>query len=106
MRNERGASNYFLFFATNSYLGLKKMKEAMLRMDPGAGSSFSDATNLDQMVLFQHEPVRHQLRRLIVRHFGGNRATVDEVEHFVVEQPASMLTITKAFCSRWKWTGR
>lgn len=85
MRNERGASDYFLFFATNSYLGLKKMKEAMWRVDPGSGSSFSDATNLDQMVLFQQEPDRQQLRRLIALRFTGNRATVDQIEHFVVE---------------------
>ena len=58
MRNERNASDYFLYFASNNRLGLAKMKEAMWKVDPAGGFTFSDATNFDQAVLFQPEPDR------------------------------------------------
>lgn len=54
MRNERNTMDYFLFFATNNELGIKKMKEAMWRVD------------------------------LILQKFGGRDATVKDVEQFVV----------------------
>jgi three-Cys-motif partner protein len=85
MRNERNVSDYFLYFASNNRLGLEKMKEAMWRVDPGGGLTFSDATNLDQTVLFQPEPDGHALRRLIAGRFAGRRATVKQIENFVVE---------------------
>lgn len=85
MRNERNVSDYFLYFASNNLLGLAKMKEAMWKVDPGGGFTFSDATNLDQTVLFQPEPDRRALRRLISERFAARRATVEQVEKFVVE---------------------
>ena len=85
MRNARNASDYFLYFASNNLLGLAKMKEAMWKVDPGEGLMFSDATNFDQAVLFQPEPDRQALRRLIAVRFGNRRATVQQVEKFVVE---------------------
>ena len=33
MRNERDVVDYYLFYATNNILGLKRMKEAMWRVD-------------------------------------------------------------------------
>jgi hypothetical protein len=85
MRNERNISDYFLYFAGNNRLGLSKMKEAMWKVDPGGGFTFSDATNLDQSVLFQPEPDRRALRRLITERFATGRATVQQVENFVVD---------------------
>jgi hypothetical protein len=85
MRNERNVIDYFLYFASNNLLGLKKMKEAMWRVDPGGGFTFSDATNFDQTVLFQPEPDRQALRRLITMRFGSSRARIIQVENFVVE---------------------
>ncbi len=87
MRNARDVSDYFLYFAStsNNRLGLAKMKEAMWKVDPGGGYSFSDATNFDQAVLFQPEPDRRELRRLIAERFAGRRATVNQVELFVLE---------------------
>jgi hypothetical protein len=57
----------------------------MWKVDPAGGFTFSDATNLDQAVLFQAEPDRHALRRLIAGRFAGRRAAVNQVESFVVE---------------------
>lgn len=85
MRNARNVSDYFLYFASNNRLGLARMKEAMWKVDPGGGYSFSDATNFDQTVLFQPEPDRRELRRMIAERFVGRRATVNQVELFVLE---------------------
>jgi hypothetical protein len=85
MRNQRNATDYFLYFASNNRLGLSKMKEAMWKVDPGGGFIFSDATNFDQPVLFQPEPDRHALRRMIVERFANRRATIQQIENFVVD---------------------
>src|SRR6266567_6974641 len=50
MRNERNTMDYFLFFATNNELGLRKMKEAMWRLDESGTYTFSDATDPNQSV--------------------------------------------------------
>lgn len=84
MRNERNTMDYFLFFATNNELGLKKMKEAMWRVDESGTYSFSDATDPNQAVLFAAEPDRALLSRLIVDRFAGSETTSTEIEHFVV----------------------
>ncbi len=88
MRNERDACDYFLYFASNNRLGLAKMKEAMWKVDRAGGFVFSDATNFDQAVLFQPEPDRHLLRRLISERFSNRRATVQQVENYVVDDTA------------------
>jgi three-Cys-motif partner protein len=88
MLNDRGASDYFLFFATKNLLGLQKMKEAMWRIDPSGGLRFSDATNFNQQVLFEPKPDARLLRRMIEERFSGTRATVRKVELFVLEDTA------------------
>jgi len=84
MRNERNAMDYFLFFATNNQLGLKKMKEAMWKVDEGGTYTFSDATDPKQSVLFSDEPDRHLLKKMIVEKFSGIEAAVFQIEQFVV----------------------
>ena len=76
--------DYFLFFATNNELGLRKMKEAMWRVDESGTYTFSDATDPDQSVLFSAEPDRQLLARLIVNNFAGIETTPNEIERFVV----------------------
>ena len=65
MRNKRNATDYFLFLASNNRHGLSKMKEAMWKVAPDGGYSFSDATDVDQNVLFGLEPDRRALRCLV-----------------------------------------
>jgi hypothetical protein len=84
MRNERDTMDYFLFFATNNELGLKKIKDAMWRIDESGTYTFSDATDPNQSVLFSAEPDRELLRRLIVDKFAGFETTPSEIERFVV----------------------
>jgi len=76
--------DYFLFFATNNELGLKKIKEAMWRVDESGTYTFSDATDPNQSVLFSAEPDRELLKRLILDKFSGIETTPSEIEHFVV----------------------
>ncbi len=84
MRNEHNTMDYFLFFATNNELGLRKMKEAMWRVHESGTYTFSDATDPNQSVLFSAEPDRQLLTRLIVNKFGGVETTPNEIERFVV----------------------
>jgi three-Cys-motif partner protein len=87
MRNERERTDYFLFFATKSLAGLKKMKEAMWSVDQRGGMVFSDATDPGQLVLFGgFDP--SQLEGILVRRFGGTSVDVGEIERFVVEETA------------------
>ena len=86
LRNERNTMDYFLFFATNNELGLRKMKEAMWHVDEGGAYTFSDATDPNQSFLFSAEPDRPLLSRLIVDKFAGVETTPDEIERFVVRE--------------------
>jgi three-Cys-motif partner protein len=86
MRNERNTMDYFLFFATNSEIGLKKIKEAMWRVDESGTYTFSDATDPNQSVLFSVEPDRELLKRIIVDKFSGTETTPGEIERFVVHE--------------------
>jgi three-Cys-motif partner protein len=84
MRNHKGAIDYFLFFGTNNQLGLRKMKEAMWRVDAIGGCRFSDATDPDQLTLLAELNVQDIARRLSAR-FHGQTVTVEAVEIFIVE---------------------
>jgi three-Cys-motif partner protein len=72
MINRQGHTSYFLFYATRAIQGLRAMKEAMWRADPGGGYRFSDLL-AGQDVLFSEDfldvgpttprpPGRHRLR--------------------------------------------
>jgi len=60
-------------------------RERARKVDPAGGFVFSDATNLDQAVLFQAEPNWRALRMLISDRFAGYRAAVQQVEVFVID---------------------
>jgi hypothetical protein len=84
MRNKNNATDYFLFFATNSAKGMEKMKEAMWRVDESGEVRCSDATNPAQTLLFTPAPDFGALRRLIVERFAGQEVSVGEIEEFVL----------------------
>ena len=50
MRNQRNATDYFLYFASNNRLGLSKMKEAMWGVFQAADIRSPDATDFGQNV--------------------------------------------------------
>ena len=88
MRNTSGTVDYYLFYATNNLTGLKKMKEAMWKVDPSGEFMFSDATDPNQMILFGSEPRYELLKGDILAKFGGQEATVKEIEEFVLAETA------------------
>ena len=88
MRNERDVVDYYLYYATNSILGLKKMKEAMWKVDRAGEFMFSDATDPNQAVLFENEPRYDLLMQQLLARFGGCDASIGEIEEFVLAETA------------------
>ena len=87
-RNASGVTDYYLFYATGNLLGLKKMKEAMWKVDQSGEFTFSDATDPNQMVLFEGEPRYDHLRQRILSQFAGREVTVGDLEEFVLAETA------------------
>lgn len=83
MRNQNNSTDYYLFFATNSLLGMEKMKQAMSGVDPTCGFTFSDFTDPNQLQLFS-EPNYGELQRLLSKHFKGKTVTVEDVKEYVI----------------------
>ena len=88
MRNDKDVTDYFLFYATNNLLGLKKMKEAMWRVDKSGEFRFSDATDPRQLVLFGNEPQYNVLQSQLINRFQGQETTVGKIEEFVLSETA------------------
>lgn len=85
MKNKKNKTDYFLFFGTNHILGIKKMKEAMWKVDEYGSFEFSDATyNPAQSVLLELEPNYAILKRMILDEFNGKSVSVDNLETFVL----------------------
>ncbi|MDX2057238.1 MAG: three-Cys-motif partner protein TcmP [Gemmatimonadales bacterium] len=84
MLNRDNRPDYHLFFATKSLKGLKKMKEAMWKVDETGAFRFSDATDPSQSVLFGAGPDPVALERMLVGRFKGELATIAEIEEFVL----------------------
>jgi len=85
MINKNNRTDYFLFFGTNDYTGLKKMKEAMWKVDNSGSFTFSDATyNPDQPTLFENEPNFTDLKKRIIGEFKGKTVSEKQLEEFVV----------------------
>jgi hypothetical protein len=88
MSNARDVTDYYLFYATNELLGLKKMKEAMWKADESGEFRFSDATDPNQLILFERAPQLPALRQRLVTKFRGKDASVAEIERYVLVETA------------------
>ena len=86
MRNERDVTDYFLFYATKSLSGLRKMKEAMWKVDESGEFTFSDATDPSQLVMFSKSPAFERLTAQIRSRFGGTETTIGDIEEFVLAE--------------------
>ncbi len=84
MKNKFNQPVYRLIFATNEYKGLLKMKESMWKVDNAGQFSYSDTTDSNQSVLFDHEPDYGKLKKLITTNFGGKNVSIRDIEEFVV----------------------
>ncbi|MCY4408185.1 MAG: three-Cys-motif partner protein TcmP [Rhodospirillaceae bacterium] len=88
MRNIKNRVDYYLFYATNSILGLSRMKDAMWKVDESGEFTFSDATDPNQTILFANEPRFDFLRNQLLARFGGREVSVADVQQFVLEETA------------------
>ncbi|MBI4655597.1 MAG: three-Cys-motif partner protein TcmP [Elusimicrobia bacterium] len=87
MVNKVNKTDYFLFFGTNNIIGLKKMKEAMWRIDKSGLFQFSDVTdNPNQPVLFDMLPNYSQLKNILLQKFKGKSVGITELENFILTQ--------------------
>lgn len=83
MFNTQGHNIYSLFFGTRHIAGLRVMKDAMWKVDPGGGSQFSDRL-AGQSVLFEEKPNVSPLRHVMVEEFAGQTVPVEFIEEFVL----------------------
>lgn len=87
MVNKMNKTDYFLFFGTNDITGLKKMKEAMWRVDETGSFQFSDATcDPRQSFLFELKPNFVKLKNIILANFKGKRVGIEELENFILTE--------------------
>lgn len=86
MCNKKGQTIYHLVFATNKNLGIEKMKEAMVKVDPSFTFRTSDALDPDQDYFFRYggEEWHEQAARLVLKRFAGRTVTRGAIRWFVV----------------------
>jgi len=95
MRNPSGL-DYYLVFASRHPIGLKKMKEAMKKIDQAGAYQFSDAS-LGQATLFRFDNPEGFARKMHVC-FNDRRVEWHEVERYALNEtpflnPKSMLNL-------------
>lgn len=74
---------YDLVFCTNSFTGLKRMKEAMWKESPDGSYYFAD--NQSQATMLFNSPNYARLEQLILSQFSGKKnIRIEEIENFVV----------------------
>ncbi|MEK7755840.1 MAG: hypothetical protein AAB385_01360, partial [Planctomycetota bacterium] len=88
MRDRQNRPQYYLFFATNNELGQLKMKEAMWKVDPDGDFRFSDATNPNQLVLFEADTTPPLVDELRKEFCGKGQVTGFTVRTFVENKTA------------------
>lgn len=85
MRDIHDRIQYYLFFASNNRLGHLKMKEAMWKVSPSGEFRFSDATDANQLVLFENDPTP-VLEKILTQKFKGKKTTGEDIRLFVEDQ--------------------
>ena len=105
MHNETGNISYYLLHGTRHREGVKLMKAAMWKADPGAGSSFSDRL-ANQVVLFQPDPDLVPLEGAIkARYAVEGSLNPEDIRWFaVLETPYREVHVTKLL-RKWEKDG-
>ncbi len=84
MRSTKDNPDYHLVFASQHFLGLEKMKEAMKAIDKNGTYSFSDA-HIGQESLFKfNDPESHGDR--LFKQFNGKTVKYDEVRDYALNE--------------------
>lgn len=94
MRTSLHALNYYLVFASQHYLGLEKMKEAMKRIDQAGDYCFSDAGVIQSALFRFDKPELHS--GSLYNAFKHKKAEYEELRDFALNEspfinPKSML---------------
>ena len=98
MRNIDNRPIYYLFFASNNAKGHLKMKDAMWKVSKEGDFKFSDATDPDQIVLFEREDFGEDVFSLIKEKFEKKKYDVDILKIFVQDETAFLdKHVTQAF---------
>jgi len=84
MRTSATSLNYYLVFASQHYLGLEKMKEAMKKVDQTGTYHFSDA-HVNQPALFRFDKPENY-SPLMLAHFQGKSIRYDELRDFALNE--------------------
>lgn len=96
MRNSKNRPIYYLFFATNNSLGHLRMKQAFWKVDSASGVRFSDATNPNQLVLFELDE-SETLAKELQNKFMNQKVQVKQVRDFVINKTSFLPKhVTKA----------
>jgi len=83
-----GGNTYYLFFGTGSQMGLRRMKDAMWKVDPEAGQAFRDSTLADHPVLFEQEADLARLQDMLREEFVSRWFTIEQAEQFTLLETA------------------
>ncbi len=90
MRDETNVRDNALFFCSNSSKGFEKIKEAMWKVDPEFGNSFSvhqDSFEKVQTSLFDKEAQTYPLFEKILEQFRGKQdISVEDIFKWVIEE--------------------
>jgi three-Cys-motif partner protein len=86
MRDRKDRPQYYLFFASNHELGHLKMKEAMWRVATDGEFRFSDATNANQLVLFERDIISQIFDQLRDQFGAKGMVTCSVVQTFVEDK--------------------
>lgn len=86
MKNEKNATDYFLYFGTNHILGLEKMKDAMWTVDHSGAYTFSDYDYNQRQLKFVEfdEPDLTILSDILLDHFSGETVTGKVVKDYII----------------------
>jgi len=84
MRSKSGSLNYHLVFASQHYLGLEKMKEAMKKVDQTGHYQFSDAA-IGQQSLFRFDKPENYSPLMFSR-FQGKAVTYNELRDYALNE--------------------
>jgi len=102
MSNSKDVTDYYLFYATNSLLGLRKMKEAMWKVDEGGEFRFSDSTDPNQFVLFEKAPRVAILASQLRATLASGALTIGEIQRHVIVETAFRETHYKPILKAWE----
>lgn len=91
MRDEKNIRDNAFFFCGRNPRGYEKIKEAMWKVDPIRGNSFSaydeDSKNESQATLFAIEPYTYPLSKMIFEQFSGRQnVAVSQIFKWVIEE--------------------